>query len=139
MRQGLSRMLTPPRKITPSLSIYNILLATHAGNCIPSHRGDIGQKQIASMMRLFPPPWTVEALIAIAFLTGCDYSNVYTLYRNSPTVGEIHGEKARIHVATFDAAQSEEYNRVNCETARRLFAGQGVTIRYWCEKGRYRP
>jgi len=91
------------------------------------------------MMRLFPPPWTVEALIAIAFLTGCDYSNVYTLYRNSPTVGEIHGEKARIHVATFDAAQSEEYNRLNCETARQLFAAEGVTVRYWCEKGRFRP
>jgi hypothetical protein len=46
-------------------------------------------------MRRFPARWTVEALIAIAFLTGCDDANVYTLYRSSPTVGEIHGEKAR--------------------------------------------
>jgi hypothetical protein len=76
------------------------------------------------------PSWTVETLIAIAFLTGCDDSNVHTLYRSSPTVGEIHGEKARIHVATFDAAQSEEYNRLNCETARELFVAQGVTVRY---------
>jgi hypothetical protein len=78
-------------------------------------------------MRHFPVPWTVEkipALIAVAgvaALIGCDDSNVYTLYRSSPTVGEIHGEKARIHVATFDAAESEEYNRLNCETARELF------------------
>jgi hypothetical protein len=36
-------------------------------------------------------------------------------------------------------AQSEEYNRLNCETARQLFAAEGVTVRYWCEKGRYRP
>ena len=96
-------------------------------------------------MRHFPVPWTVEkipALIAVAgvaALIGCDDSNVYTLYRTSPTAGEIHGEKARIHVATFDAAQSEEYNRLNCETARQLFAAEGVTVRYWCEKGRYRP
>jgi len=90
-------------------------------------------------IKRFPRPWTVEALIAIAFLTVCDDSNVYTLYRASPTAGEIHGEKARIHVATFDAAQSEEYNRLNCETARQLFAAEGVTVRYWCEKGRYRP
>jgi hypothetical protein len=97
-------------------------------------------------MRRFPPPLTAEKTLAltalsgaIALLIGCDDSNVYTLYRTSPTVGEIRGEKARIHVATFDAAQSEEYNRVNCETARRLFASQGVSIRYWCEKGKYRP
>ena len=76
----------------------------------------------------------------IALLIGCDDSNIYTLYRTSPTIPqELHGEKARIHVATFDAAESEEYNRVNCETARDLFASQGVSVRYWCEKGKYRP
>jgi len=79
-------------------------------------------------MRRFPAPWTVEkipALIAVAgaaLLIGCDDSNIYTLYRTSPTIPqELHGEKARIHVPTFDAAQSEEYNRLNCETARELF------------------
>jgi hypothetical protein len=77
---------------------------------------------------------------AIALLIGCDDSNVYTLYRTSPTIPqELHGEKARIHVATFDAAESGEYNRVNCEIAGGLFASQGVSVRYWCEKGRYRP
>jgi hypothetical protein len=65
--------------------------------------------------RPFPASWTVGTLLAFAFLTGCDDGNVYTLYRSSPTVGEIHGEKARIHVATFDAAETEEYNRLKCK------------------------
>jgi hypothetical protein len=46
----------------------------------------------------------------------------------------------RIHVATFDAKESESYNRENCQEAARLFAAQpSVTARYFCEKGRYHP
>jgi len=59
---------------------------------------------------------------------------MFTLYRNSVT-----DEDMRIHVATFDAAEEEAYNRGNCEIARGLFQSQpGVTVKYWCEKGRYR-
>ena len=46
----------------------------------------------------------------------------------------------RVHIATFDATESGEYNRENCFTARDLFAGQpGVKVRYWCELGNFRP
>ena len=63
---------------------------------------------------------------------------IYTLYRNSPTVGTISGDDARIHVATFDAAKDKDYNKNNCETARDLFASQpGVAVRYWCERGKF--
>jgi hypothetical protein len=45
----------------------------------------------------------------------------------------------RIHVATFDAADGDKYNRENCNLARDLFAQQpGVTVKYWCETGRFR-
>jgi hypothetical protein len=45
----------------------------------------------------------------------------------------------RLHVASFDTADGEAYNRQNCEIARGLFMNQlGVKVRYWCEKGRYR-
>ena len=55
-------------------------------------------------------------------IAACDNSKpkavVYTLYRNSPTVvGTISGVDARIRVATFDAAESTDYNRKNCEFA----------------------
>lgn len=45
----------------------------------------------------------------------------------------------RIHVATFDAAETEAYNSENCRIAAELFQQQpNVKVRYWCEKGRYR-
>jgi hypothetical protein len=48
-------------------------------------------------------------------------------------------DDVRIHVATFDAAEGEGYNRENCDTASQLFQAQpGIKVRYWCEKGRYR-
>lgn len=75
-------------------------------------------------------------MLAVTMLVGCDdlRGDVYTLYRDSPAPIQT-----RVHVATFDASQSEDYNRENCETARRLFASQwGIIVRYWCEKGRYR-
>ena len=81
-------------------------------------------------------------LLAAALLAACNDSKpkgvIYTLYRNSPTVGSLSGEDARTHVATFDAAEDKDYNQSNCEIARDLFASQpGVTVRYWCERGRF--
>jgi hypothetical protein len=83
--------------------------------------------------------WLVTALmmLSVGVLVGaCKPSDgkVYTLYRAS-TVPDIK----RIHIATFDADESDDYNRVNCETASSLFEAQlGVVVRYWCEKGSYR-
>ena len=38
-------------------------------------------------------------------LLGCDNSGgIYTLYRSAPIIGNIQGDKVRIHVATFDAS-----------------------------------
>jgi hypothetical protein len=80
---------------------------------------------------------------ALALLAACDDSKpkgvVIRLYRNSPTVVEtISGVDARIHVATFDAAEDKDYNKNDCEIARDLFASKaGVTVRYWCERGKF--
>src|SRR3954451_24820841 len=65
----------------------------------------------------------------------CDqFDTSYTLYRDSMAL-----EKARIHVASFDAADGAEYNAENCRVAQDLFASQpGVKVRYWCEKGRFK-
>ena len=72
----------------------------------------------------------------ILCISGCDSDNVYTLYRSSATLG---GGIARIHVATFDASDGQRYNMENCETAMKLFSQQpSVTVKYWCEKGRYK-
>lgn len=79
------------------------------------------------------------ALIAwVTLMAACSVgssdAHVFTLYRNSVT-----DENMRIHVATFDAAEKEEYNRGNCEQAQVLFQAQpGVKVKFWCEKGRYR-
>lgn len=75
----------------------------------------------------------LSLLTALALaLAGCNESP-YTLYRGSVT-GPM-----RIHVATFDSADGEEYNRENCQIAVDLFQRQpGVKVRYWCEKGRFR-
>jgi hypothetical protein len=59
----------------------------------------------------------------------------FTLYRTSPVDASM-----RLHVATFDAMENENYNRENCLLAANLFAAQpGVRVRYFCEKGRFRP
>ncbi len=77
-------------------------------------------------------------LLVGALLAGCSplqADSVYTLYRDS-----LIQPGARIHVASFDAAEGEEYNAENCEVARQLFQAQeGVQTQFWCEKGRYRP
>ena len=76
----------------------------------------------------------------VLILSGCGYvgdsdANTYTLYRQSAAGGD-----ARVHMATFDADEREAYNRDNCDIAARLFMAQpGVSVKYWCEKGRYRP
>jgi hypothetical protein len=58
----------------------------------------------------------------------------YTLYRNSKSFADM-----RIHVATFDAEDGEPYNKENCNVAQELFAKQpGVTVKYWCERGRFK-
>lgn len=80
----------------------------------------------------------VYAILTIA-LSACSFGGtsedqVFTLYRNSLTA-----ENMRIHIATFDAAQKEEYNRGNCEQAQVLFQNQpGVKTKFWCEKGRFK-
>jgi hypothetical protein len=58
----------------------------------------------------------------------------YTLYRNSVSFADM-----RLHVATFDTEDGEQYNKENCNVARELFAKQpGVTVKYWCERGRFK-
>jgi hypothetical protein len=58
----------------------------------------------------------------------------YTLYRNSAA-----GITERIHIATFDASEADSYNNENCQQAQTLFQQQAlVTVKFWCEKGRYR-
>lgn len=75
--------------------------------------------------------WLVASALGVS---GCsrDVAGVYTLYRSSPM-----DSKARIHVATFDAAEGESYNQENCYNAANLFGGPGgVVVRYWCEPRR---
>jgi hypothetical protein len=77
--------------------------------------------------------WRAVALVVV--LTSCGTDDVtYTLYRSSPVDPNM-----RLHIASFDASQKEEYNSGNCDIAANLFRAQpGVTVKYWCEKGRYR-
>ena len=68
------------------------------------------------------------------FLMGCSQSESYTLYRNSVT-----DENMRIHVASFNSSDGENYNQGNCEIAQELFQKQdGVKTKFWCEKGVFR-
>ena len=63
-------------------------------------------------------------------------NTVYTLYR-----GGFVKDVPRVHVATFDADGSEEYNRENCFIAKNLFEKNPelkVKIVYWCEKGYFK-
>lgn len=76
------------------------------------------------------------AIVFAALATAADAAeNAYTLYR-----GSVAPDVFRVHVATFDAANGEKYNRENCAIAAGLFQRQpGVTVPYWCEWGRYKP
>ena len=85
----------------------------------------------------------VTVLAVAAVLAACDGktgdSDIYTLYRDSAAGTPKEGKAMRIHVATFDSSDGEQYNRENCQIAQGLFQNQpGVTVRYWCEKGRYK-
>jgi hypothetical protein len=88
------------------------------------------------------------AVLATAFLSACNTGlledNAYTLYRGNSMTGNL-----RIHVATFDSAESMaenlpgkmSYNHTNCARAARLFQEQqpaAAGTRYWCEMGRYK-
>ena len=80
----------------------------------------------------------MRSVIAVVFaaitLSQCSSTTTYTLYREGVGLSDM-----RIHVATFDSADGEEYNRENCRIAASLFAGQPrVSVRYWCEKGDFR-
>jgi hypothetical protein len=77
-------------------------------------------------------------LVVVLSLMACGAAaqpadGAFTLYRSSVAITD-----ARMHVATFDASDGAAYNRENCETAARLFAAQpAVTVRFWCEPGRF--
>ena len=68
-------------------------------------------------------------------------SQIYTLYRSSPTAADL-----RIHVGTFDTqsfdepTQNKHYNYEMCADAQLNFnqRNQGGSIRFWCEEGRFR-
>jgi hypothetical protein len=84
-------------------------------------------------MRLSKLILGVAAALPTAIASTPDH-RVATLYRSSMVF-----ENARLHVATFDAAEPFEYNWENCQLTAALFQQQpGVEVRYWCEKGRYR-
>jgi hypothetical protein len=69
----------------------------------------------------------------VAACKPADGDTAYTLYRGSGT------GPWRFHVATFDSAEGENYNKENCENAQSLFQQQpGAMFKYWCEKGHYR-
>jgi len=77
----------------------------------------------------------VAGAIAQASCARMGDQDVFTLYRNSVT-----DVNARYHIATFDSREGSSYNRENCQRASTLFESQpGVSVRYWCEQGKYRP
>ena len=87
----------------------------------------------------------MKDLVAVAFValflfgaSGCSdragSADAYTLYRSSIVEGV-----GRIHVATFDSKDGENYNSENCELAASLFQRQpDVKTRFWCEKGKFK-
>jgi hypothetical protein len=88
-------------------------------------------------------PLTVVPLLCIwaqaASLRADNGETAFTLYRDSWV-----SQHKRIHVATFDAAQSPtgstaSFNADACnQVARMLNEQPGTVSRYWCEVGRYR-
>src|SRR5262245_56930149 len=81
-----------------------------------------------------PTMHRVLPLFFVQLTASRDDGSTYSLYRNSVT-----SEAMRLHVATFDSGDGENYNRENCDVARELFQKQpGVRVRFWCEKGKFR-
>jgi hypothetical protein len=76
------------------------------------------------------------SVLMLAAFSACSSSGrgeVHTLYRSSAIDASL-----RVHVASFDTDDGDEYNRGNCDQAASLFAAQpGVTVKYWCEKGEF--
>jgi hypothetical protein len=75
-------------------------------------------------------------LTIVLSLVGCSFieDSTFTLYRSSVTDPTM-----RVHIATFDTDNKAAYNQENCDLARDLFQNQqGVKVKFWCEKGRYR-
>ena len=57
--------------------------------------------------------------------------DVYTLYRSSAL-----DKTMRIHMATFDSSDGQEYNEENCALVRDLILTlPNVAVAYWCERG----
>jgi hypothetical protein len=82
-------------------------------------------------MRALPPLCFATIVLAAACARE---PGAYTLLRN-----ETVGDTARIVVATFNANETEEFNRGNCEHARELFQIEPSNrARFWCEKGAVR-
>lgn len=79
-------------------------------------------------------PIVLTILLTVLAACGPSDGDVYTLYRSSPIDPNM-----RIHIATFNAADGEQYNSENCRIGSGAFRAQpGVTVRYWCEKGQFR-
>lgn len=81
--------------------------------------------------------WQCSPVFALLILAGCgggaEGRDTYTLYRSG-----IKDPTHRVHLASFDSEKGEAYNAKNCELARQLFQSQqGVTTKFWCERGRY--
>ena len=73
-------------------------------------------------------------VITLSFLCISCSDGVYTLYRNS-----VLDKNERIHIATFDSSDGNEYNKENCELSSELLQNQdGVVTKFWCEKGKFR-
>jgi len=82
--------------------------------------------------------------ISCATMSGCADdrgAETYTLYRNSIIASDM-----RIHVATFDATETDRlYNRNNCEMSVRLRnanvkafdPNSNQTAGFWCEPGKF--
>lgn len=89
--------------------------------------------KVQPMLKFFVCAFTLFVFSTCSYGSTSD-GQIFTLYRNSVT-----DENMRIHVATFDASENEEYNRGNCEQAQLLFQNQpGVKTKFWCEKARFK-
>lgn len=81
--------------------------------------------------------WQYWPVLALLILAGCgggaEGRDTYTLYSSG-----IKDPANRVHLATFDSEKGAEFNKTNCELAQRLFQSQpGVTVKFWCERGKY--
>ena len=75
------------------------------------------------------------AALALGGPSWADEATAFALMRNS-----VIDPAQRIHVASFDTDNGEAYNRENCNLVATLLQRQeGVTARFWCEKGSFKP